>query len=586
MGMVGRRHGRLSNMKQIPLRISLIYAIVGAIWIALSDILLASLIRDPETLTIYQTYKGWFFVLVTAGALYVVTSRNVAVIQRSAEELRRSEAKYRSLVETTSDWVWEVDENTTFTYSNANVFDILGYEPEEIIGKTPFDFMPEKEAERVSKIFYELKAEPKPFKLLENTYLRKDGNPVILEANGTPIFDSEGVFRGYRVIDRDITERKKAEEELREYERRFREMLEEVELIAIILDARGNITFANDFLLDLTGWQREEVIGKSWFNYFIPEERREEIEQVFHEIIIKGTPAHYENDIITLEGERRTIAFSNVLLFDRQGNVIGTASIGHDVTAERQAAEEIRDSRRQVLDILESITDGFFALDNDWRFTYVNSKAAQLIGRRREELLFRNMWEVLPELEGTIFDEEYHRAKEEMVPTTFEAFYPPLNKWFEVHAYPFKNGLSAYVSDITERKRTEAALRDSQTMLQSIIDNTTAVVYVKDQEGRFILVNRQFEVLFHTKREEIVGKTDYDILPRERADAVRANDQKVLKTGEPLEFEEVVLVDEEPRTYISIKFPLRDPKGVIYAIGGISTDITERKRTEAAKKLR
>jgi len=79
----------------------------------------------------------------------VVTSRHIAVIQRSAEELRRSEAKYRSLVETTSDWVWEVDENITFTYSNANVHDILGYKPDEIIGKAPFDFMSEEEVKKL-----------------------------------------------------------------------------------------------------------------------------------------------------------------------------------------------------------------------------------------------------------------------------------------------------------------------------------------------------------------------------------------------------------------------------------------------------
>ncbi|HZD61039.1 MAG TPA: PAS domain S-box protein [Anaerolineae bacterium] len=786
-----------------------------------------------------------------------------------------SRKQLERILETIAEGIYIISTDAVIMYANGSAEEILGVKRSDLIGSPYSD--PGYKLTTLEGKPYPIEERPiiqalrtgNLVRNVEYVVIRPDGRRVIISTNAAPLRDEEGNIIGAILSFADITARKQAEEDLRESERRFREMLEGVELIALMLDTQGNIIFGNDFLLNLTGWQRDEVIGKNWFDYFIPEENQEEIKQVFHEVITRGIPAHYENDIVTLEGERHTIAFSNVLLRDRQGNVIGTASIGHDVTAERQAAEEIRDSRKQVLDILESITDGFFALDNDWRFTYVNSIAAQLIGRRREQLLFRNMWEVLPELEGSIFDKEYHRAKEEMVPRTFEAFYPPLNRWFEVHAYPYEKGFSVYVSDITERKKVEEAfkeseeryrslvelspdgiavhsegklvyanpatvkmfgaananqligkpvisfvhpnyrelviernkqmqqgkkvgiaeekfirvdgspidvevaaspiiymgkpaiqvvfrditerqrieealresenryrtlfedapialweqdasgitahinelkkqgvkdfrayfeqhpevtaemlatikiidvnrtvlklygasskeefirnfgatftkegldaakeflisyaekeevkfeaeftsrtlkgdtiyvsvisfippgfeetrskifiatvditkrkkveeaLRSSQALLQSIIDNTTAVIYVKDREGRYILINRQYEVLFHIKREEIVGKTDYDFFPKERVDAVRVNDQKVLEIGEPLEFEEVVPVNGELHTYISIKFPLRDPQGNIYGVCGISTDITDRERAEEALK--
>jgi len=126
----------------------------------------------------------------------------------------------------------------------------------------------------------------------------------------------------------------------------------------------------------------------------------------------------------------------------------------------------------------------------------------------------------------------------------------------------------------------EVELATSEKRLQSIVDNTTAVIYLKDLEGYYFTINRQYERLFHVTREEILGRTDYEIFPAAVADVFRANDRKVVEAEAPIEFEEAVPQDDGLHTYISIKFPLRDTSGTIYAVCGISTDITERKRTE------
>lgn len=138
----------------------------------------------------------------------------------------------------------------------------------------------------------------------------------------------------------------------------------------------------------------------------------------------------------------------------------------------------------------------------------------------------------------------------------------------------------AVKEDVTVRKLIMEALQESEEKLKSILDNTTVVVSVKDIPGRYTFINRQFEKLFRVSRDEVKGKTDYDLFPKEMADAFRVNDLHVLETKAPLEFDEVAPHEDGLHTYISIKFPLCDLTGVIYAVCGISTDITERKRME------
>jgi two-component system NtrC family sensor kinase len=146
------------------------------------------------------------------------------------------------------------------------------------------------------------------------------------------------------------------------------------------------------------------------------------------------------------------------------------------------------------------------------------------------------------------------------------------------------SSIGSQIGQFIERRRAEAALRDSEQRLQSILDNATAVIYAKDRQGRYILINRQFERLFHVTRQQVVGKTDYDFFPQAMADAFTANDRQVLEATRALEFDEVAPQDDGVHAFLSIKFPLSDDAGEPYAVCGISTDITDRKRAEEALK--
>lgn len=139
--------------------------------------------------------------------------------EKAEEALRQSEERFRTLTETTSEWIWEVDVNGVFTYASPRVRELLGYEPDEILGRPLFTLMPADEAGRVERKFMAIVKSRKPFRDLENFNVHKNGNTVALDASGLPYFDTDGQLRGYRGVGRDVTERKKAEELLIRSER-------------------------------------------------------------------------------------------------------------------------------------------------------------------------------------------------------------------------------------------------------------------------------------------------------------------------------------------------------------------------------
>ena len=143
---------------------------------------------------------------------------------------------------------------------------------------------------------------------------------------------------------------------------------------------------------------------------------------------------------------------------------------------------------------------------------------------------------------------------------------------------------ASYISSINDMKSVKKSLRESESRLKAILDYTTAVIYLKDIKGHYILVNNQFNKLFMKNNEKIIGKTDYDLFPKHIADAFYENDQKVINQLTSIQCEEIAPHNESDHTYISVKFPLYDASGHIYGVCGISTDITERKNYEITQK--
>jgi len=257
-----------------------------------------------------------------------------------------------------------------------------------------------------------------------------------------------------------------AHEILWESEERFRLLVEGVKDYAIfMLDADGYITTWNLGAQRIKGYESEEIIGEHFSIFYTDEDvgRRHPEE----ELRIAAADGSYEEEGISVrkDGSHFWASVLITALRDEEGDLRGFAKVTRDITARKVAESRERLLAREqaalerATDILESISDAFFAVDEEWRFTYVNGKAEQFWGRSRDELLGKNIWEEFSQAVGSEYYRRIQRAMEEGVTTEFEATFPVLGTWVAGRAYPSREGLSVYFQDVTERKRAEESLR-------------------------------------------------------------------------------------------------------------------------------
>lgn len=258
----------------------------------------------------------------------------------------------------------------------------------------------------------------------------------------------------------------------------------------------------------------------------------------------------------------------------------------------KKSIEQLKETNHRYFNFLDMTAIAILAINHKQEIVLFNKAAEEVFGYQNDEVIGQHLSLLLPakyrNQHQHIVDNFSHSNLEyiTMQPKDSIKGLKKNGEEFLLEAHVAKLTLenetlmTAAITDITERKRTIEALADSERQQRDILNNTSSVIYVKDLQGRYLFINDMFEKLFHLKDEAIKGKTDHDIFPSDIADAFRTNDVMVASNQSLMELEEINHVDGVEHTYFSVKFPLRNRSGDIYGISGISTDITERKRTE------
>ena len=243
--------------------------------------------------------------------------------------LKESEERFRSLVETSSDWVWEIDSNAVYTYVSPKVRELLGYEPEEILGKTPFDLMSESEAAKVKSEFSKITQQHQSFECLVNVNQHKDGHQVAIESSGVPIFDSNNNWCGYRGINRDVNERQKNLNTIQKNLALLQTIINTTPDIIFVKDLDGHYLWANQALAQLFEKSVDEIIGKKDRDIF-PLPVAEKVETDDRRIIESGNISTYEE---TVPIGDRSISYltTKTPYYDDNKNCLGIVGIARDI---------------------------------------------------------------------------------------------------------------------------------------------------------------------------------------------------------------------------------------------------------------
>ncbi|MGF2735737.1 PAS domain-containing sensor histidine kinase [Marinobacter sp. DUT-1] len=378
-------------------------------------------------------------------------------LRTTNETLSRERDQFFSL---SPDMFCIVDLNSHFFELNETFVHTLGYTREQLLGSSYMDLIHAEDHEKTIRAVHSL-TEGHEVKDLLVRAMDCEGNPHWLQINA--ILSADDLIY---VVARDTTEQLAIEEKLRENET----LLKLAERLALlggwVVDLSTGQSVWSDGVCDIHEIPRGQAPDVEDAINFYVDEHREQIRAAVLLCMETGIPFDEELQIRTAKGNLRWVRSIGHAVQDDEGKVVKLQGAFQDITASHQAMEQIRRYAERQANIFESITDAFFTLDADWRFTYVNRKSEELLHKKREELIGHSLWEMFPEAIGTEFDDQYRHAMETGESVSFEAYYAPLDNWLEVSAYPSDEGLAVYYRSIRERKEAQQKLEAAMAELE------------------------------------------------------------------------------------------------------------------------
>ena len=255
----------------------------------------------------------------------------------------------------------------------------------------------------------------------------------------------------------------------------------------------------------------------------------------------------------------------------------GMRALVAELIRRRRRAEE---SCETLVRVLEATSDGFVALDSEWRYTYVNEHAGQFFGRQPSSLIGKHIWTEFPEGIGQPFYHAYERAVSEGRPQQLEAYYPPYRKWFENRIYPYAGGVAIFFQDITARREAESRLRESEQRYRSLFEQHPDAVYSFDVDGRFVSANAACEALTGYRPDELIGQSFLLVVAPEDRDRALAHFQAVM-AGSARSYDESIVHKSGRRVEISITKLPAVVEGKVVGVYGIAKDLTPQRELEA-----
>ncbi len=422
---------------------------------------------------------------------------------------------------------------------------------------------------------------------VESRVILSDGRIKHIRDTGEITFNEKGEpVQGAGVI-KDITEQKQTEAQLLETTERFALATQSGKIGIWEWNVRENSLIWDDITCGIFEIKPEEFSGNldTWAKFLHPDTQSYAQQKV--EKALSGEENYnVELKIITATQKIKYVKSYAYVLFDENKQPQRMVGSMWDVTWQKFAEEELIRYSETLDTVIESITDGFFIVDLEWKFVRMNRTFEQLNNVSEEKVVGKSMWEVLPSLKRTNLYTEYHRAMETGESVNFE-FKNPASRWYHVSAYPSKVGLAVYFRDITQEKETRQEIFLSQRNLDTLINNTADLIWSIDKDLNIVSANNAYKKILthfgaHVEKgnSAITKRDEYDIAQKFEKHYRRA------LAGERFTIEERSEVPGKGIVYVEVSFnPMYNEAEEVIGIGCFSRDITERKVAEKEKSL-
>ncbi|MCP5071092.1 MAG: PAS domain S-box protein, partial [bacterium] len=487
-----------------------------------------------------------------------------------------------------------------FTYVSNRYRDVAGVSAEVFHGKRWEEVYPrsaKRQADAWRAFFGAVKGR-KDFRDFIHDDFRQNGQRRVIRNTGKAIFAPDGTFSGYRGASTDITKQVQVEEELRRSEEQIRDMTANLPGIVyqFTIDAEGSMSFpyVSPAIETILGLDPAEVVSDAdtWFEIVHPEDRPG-LEASIQEAHRTLEPWLWEGRMIRRSGEIGWFRGTSISRRLEDGSVLWNGIV-LDITERRAAEQALRESEARFKAVIENSPSGIYLKDLDGRYLLINQRCTQWYGPTQADAHGKTHAELYPDEDAAGIDVRDAEVLRNGAVVEWETAFVHqdggLHDTWMVKAPVFDEqgeivGICGINTDITRRKRAEAARKESEQRLRSVVDNSPSAIYLKDPEGRFRMVNRRFEVSYGVTAPEVTGKTTDEFLPGNYAERFMALDRLVLRTGNIEEHEvESPFADGSLHQLLTTKFPVRDADGRIIGVGTIDTDVTERKRAEAGQR--
>ncbi len=387
-------------------------------------------------------------------------------LRKRERELRESEEKYRYLVENINDVIYALDKRGAITYISPVIEAVLGYQPQEVIGRPFVDSVYEEDLPLIKERFQEVldgKLGPAEYRLLS-----KSGEIRWVRSSSRPIVEDNSVV-GLRGVLVDITERKQAEIALKRREEELRIITDNIPGLVSYVDANGHYRFVNEQYERWLGIPQKDILGKH-YRQLLGDETHELIKKYVEEVL-SGKLVHYEEYLPYQYGGKRWVDAEYVPDIDVKGEVKGFFALVTDITERKKAEEALRVSEERYRELANSITDVFFAMDEHLKYVYWNKASEELTGILEKDAIGKSIYEVFPDTPETRKAEKiYFEVLRKKKPRNFVHEYHLGGErfFFDITAYPSGNGLSVFVKDTTEQKKAEEELENSREQLRNL----------------------------------------------------------------------------------------------------------------------